>query len=99
MLIFFSMFLYYVMVFLIGYTCANWYYGHPRTGCCRGFSLMNSAHIGSLTFASLLIGIIKLLQLLGSTGYGDNSSMNGNCCVKCCLCCCTCCLGLFNYII
>lgn len=92
MLFFMTAFLYYVMVFLIGYTCAKWFYNHISTGCCRGFSLLNSAHIGSLTFASLLIGILKILQLLGSTVYrGQNAT--GNSCAACCMCWFSCCLG------
>lgn len=28
MIVFMALFLYYVMVFIVAYTCANWYYGN-----------------------------------------------------------------------
>lgn len=64
MIIFMTLFLYYVMVFLIGYCCANWFYGHHNSGICRGFGHINKSHIGSLTFASILVTIVKIIQLL-----------------------------------
>lgn len=69
MIIFFAIFLYYVMVFLVAYMVGKWYYGHRGTGCCSGFGVMNRAHIGSLTFTTLMITIVKIVQYLGLAAY------------------------------
>lgn len=90
MIVFIGIFFYYVMVFLVAYMCANWYYGHQRQGCCIGWKMLNRAHIGSITFATLLITLVKAIQYLGSSAYRRESAA-GNSCSACCLCILSCC--------
>lgn len=92
MIVFFFIFFYYVLVFLIGFVCANWYYGQLYKGCCSGFKLMIIAHIGSLTFVTLLIIIVKFIYYIGVIGY-QQQLRSGNWCAACCLCCLTCCFA------
>jgi len=93
-----AIFFYYVLVFLVGYACAKWYYNYKGIGCCRGVTLLNRAHIGSITFASLSIVFVKILQFLGTTAYKQQSA-TGNSCAALCMCCLSCCLGAIEMII
>lgn len=92
MIVFFAIFMYYVLVFLVAYMVGKWYYGHQHTGCCSGLGALNRAHIGSLTFATLLIGLVKAIQYLGMAAYRRESA-TGNSCAACCLCFLTCCFS------
>lgn len=69
MIVFFIIFIYYAMVFVIAYICANWYYGKQENGCCRGFGLLNRGSIGSITFLSLIFVFIQLIKYLAIGGY------------------------------
>ena len=70
---FYSYFLYYVMVFLIATATALWYYGIEENYFVRGFKNIWNAHIGSLTFASLIVAIVSMLK-----NAADNQNNNQN---------------------
>jgi len=60
-----TIFFYYVLSFLISTACANWYYGLKDTNYwCEGTGRINKYHIGSFTFAALLLTIIKIMKML-----------------------------------
>jgi hypothetical protein len=61
--IFFSYFLYYVMVFLVATSAADWYY-QRGSSFCSGLGRLMGAHIGSLTFASIIVSLVKIVQLI-----------------------------------
>jgi len=60
--VFYSYFLYYVMVFLIGTATALWYFDIKGNFIFKGLSNIFNSHIGSLTFASLLVTIVSMLK-------------------------------------
>jgi hypothetical protein len=60
--LFFTYFFHYVMVFLVSSCVYNWYYQLGKPGVCVGLGHLVSSHLGSLTFASFLITIIKIAQ-------------------------------------
>ena len=61
--IFITEFLFYVEVFLISTSVAYWYYGKSEeNGCWSGTGVLNRYHIGSLTFASMLIIVVKIIK-------------------------------------
>lgn len=60
--IFYSYFLYYVMVFLIATATALWYYGIESNYITTGLKNLWKGHIGSLTFASMIVTIISILK-------------------------------------
>lgn len=50
------------MVFLIATATAFWYYNIEDNYLIKGLKYIYNGHIGSLTFASLMIGIVSLLK-------------------------------------
>lgn len=89
--LFFSFFMYYVIVFLIASAVGQWYY-QRSTGCCAGLGNLFRGHLGSLTFASVLITIIKLFQMALDTAQKESD----NCTVKIVLCCVQCCFSMIE---
>lgn len=78
--IFFTLFLYYMMTLFIGTYVADWFYGRPVV-CCAGFNKI-CRHVGSITLLSLLMPIVKILQLLIRLLLGDPDSNRNKCCVS-----------------
>jgi hypothetical protein len=56
--VFYTYFLYYLMVFLIATAAGLWYYGIDRNYLTTGLKWIWNAHIGSLTFAAIIVAII-----------------------------------------
>jgi hypothetical protein len=75
-------------VFLIASAVAVWYYQVPNKSICAGFGWMFKGHIGSLTFAALVITIIKMLKEKAKKGS------KGNSCVALMRVCCVCLLAI-----
>lgn len=77
-LIFFMFFFYYVMVFLIATACALWFFGMDRNYLTTGLGWITKAHLGSLTFASLLITIITIIKnFIDQKTRRATASLNG----------------------
>ena len=57
--IFYTTFISYVMVFLIATATAFWYFQKDDSYCLKGMKWIITAHIGSFTFASLIITLVK----------------------------------------
>lgn len=72
--IFMTIFLYYVLSFLISTACSLWYYGVPGNYWCLGTGNINKYHIGSLTFGALLLTILKITKMIvrGARSKSDN---------------------------
>lgn len=60
--VFYSYFLYYVMVFLVATATALWYFNIEGNYLFKGLGYIFDAHVGSLTFASMIVTIISLLK-------------------------------------
>lgn len=58
---FFTFFSYYAMVFLVSSAVSIWYYQIDKNMIGSGLKWLIKGHIGSLTFAALIITIIKML--------------------------------------
>ena len=86
--IFYSYFFYYVMVFLIATATAMWYFNLDANYILKGLSYIWSGHIGSLTFASLMVTIVGMLK----SATNNNSNQDQNPCALVCLCIVRCCL-------
>ena len=81
MLAFFAIFFYYVLVYLIASTVANWFYMQSSISVCAGFpSVFN--HLGSFTFASLIITAMKMIRFVVEQETKNSSN------ILCCLCLC-----------
>jgi hypothetical protein len=59
-----TIFLYYVLSFFISTACSLWYYGKDEGYFCTALGRINKNHLGSLTFAALLLAIVRVMQLL-----------------------------------
>jgi hypothetical protein len=62
--IFMSIFLYYVLSFLISTACAFWYYNIEGDYFCTATGRINRYHVGSFTFAALLLTLVRVMQLI-----------------------------------
>jgi hypothetical protein len=62
--IFMGIFFYYVLSFLISTACALWYYGIEGGYFCTATGRINRYHIGSFTFAALLITLVRIMQII-----------------------------------
>lgn len=60
--LFYSYFLHYVMVFLIATATAMWYFNVEGNYILKGLGHIWDAHIGSLTFASMIVSIVGILK-------------------------------------
>ena len=78
---FFGLFFYYVLVYLIASAVGNWFYWNQGTatfsGCASVFN-----HVGSFTFASLIITAMKILRAIVDNGMRSTDNL------MCCLCLC-----------
>jgi len=66
MTIYFSYFLYYLMVFAVSTAVAHWYYQQQRS-ILYGYKTVHK-HVGSLALASIVITIITVLRMLAQQG-------------------------------
>ena len=82
------------MVFLIATATALWYFNIEANYVVKGLKYLWSAHIGSLSFASLLVALISFLK---SAADNNNNSQNG--CAACCLCIVRCCLSFIEELV
>ena len=84
--IFMAIFFYYMLTFLVATACALWFYSKEGNFFTIGTCHLTKYHIGSLTFAALVVAPIKLLKvLLGlKQRYSENACMR---CFQCCLGC------------
>ena len=64
--IFYSVFFYYCSVFLIATACALWYYDIDQNFLCTGIKRIIRYHIGSITYAAVLITIITTLKQMAN---------------------------------
>ena len=60
--IFYSVFLNYCLVFIIATACGMWYYNIDRNYLTTAVSRIIKFHIGSFTFAALLVTIVTMLR-------------------------------------
>jgi hypothetical protein len=79
---FFVFFLYYAMVYLIASAAGDWYFNRQSAGCCTGVGRLTGSHIGSITFASIIISLVKILQAFIDAAARDVDNL----CSACCLC-------------
>lgn len=86
---FMTIFLYYVMVYLMSNCCGFWYYGKPQLGFLDGLRKLNRYHIGSLTFATIIISFVRLLKKITQNCITKQVG-EGNSCFAMCLCCASC---------
>lgn len=93
--LFFNCFLYYVMVYLIANGVADWYYMRGER-CCSGIGRLFSYHLGSITFASLLIPFVKAIQLMLKCCIGDPGQQG---CRACCRPFIDCCVGALQGLV
>jgi hypothetical protein len=93
--IFLTIFFYYVLSFLVSTACAMWYYGNTGNYWCEGTTRINKYHIGSFTFAALLLTLIKMLKLM----LNARNSGSDNACAKFVVCCVNCLLSRIEYMI
>jgi hypothetical protein len=91
---FITAFLYYVTVFLIASAVGQWYY-QRNANCCAGLGNLLCSHLGSLTFASIIITLIKLVQMALDSAQREAD----NCYVKICICCIQCCVSSIEALI
>lgn len=77
-MLFFSFLLFYVMVYLVGNRVADWFYGR-RSGCCVGLGRLFTHHLGTITYAAIVIPFIKLLQLVVWCLVGGPNSTRSAC--------------------
>lgn len=93
--IFFNCLIYYVMVYLIANAVADWYYMRGEK-CFSGVGRMFAYHIGTITFASLLIPFVKVIQLMLKCCIGDPGQGG---CRACCRPCIDCCVGALQGLV
>lgn len=91
---FFMYFLYYVMVFLIATAAGDWYF-QRQGGCWSGVKRLVRGHIGSLTFASSVITIVKVVQAAVDTASRNTE----NACSAICLCMVKCFLNILEGLV
>lgn len=75
------------MVFLIATGCALWYFGQDdKNYLCTGLRWIFGSHLGSLTFASIIITIVTLLKnAVQRQGQQGNCNAYVLCCLLCCI--------------
>jgi hypothetical protein len=76
------------MVFLIATATALWYFKIEGNFIIKGLKNICTAHIGSFTFASMLVAIISMLK-----SAADDNGNDQNGCAVVCLCIVKCCLS------
>jgi hypothetical protein len=86
--VFFTTFSYYIMVFLVASCVAIWYYQSERSMLGSSIRWLVKGHIGSLTFAALVITIIQVMKIMAQKNSGQ-----GNACSEVCRCICICLVG------
>jgi hypothetical protein len=91
---FFTFFSYYVMVFLVASCVAVWYYQSERSMLGSGIRWLMKGHIGSITFAALMITIIKMVKTMVKKKAG-----RGNACGEACRCICICFLTVLEQFV
>lgn len=80
--IFASIFFFYVLVYLISSAVGNWFYEQPSIAAFAGCpSVFN--HIGSFTFAALIITFMRVLRAI--IDHGARTTDNLYCCICLCL--------------
>ena len=79
--VFFSIFVYYLMVYMVASAVAHWIYQRPDFAGTAGCSSI-FYHLGSITFASVTVAFTKILQVFINTEA--NSTINPLACF--CLC-------------
>jgi hypothetical protein len=82
------------MVFLIATATAMWYFNVEGNYILRGLSYVWSGHIGSLTFASIMVTVVGMLK-----SATNNNSQDQNPCAFVCLCIVRCCLSFLEDLI
>ena len=60
--LFYGFFIYYIEVFLIATATAIWYYSMEDNFIVTGFKWIFNSHIGSFTFASLIVAVVAFLR-------------------------------------
>lgn len=95
---FMTIFLYYVMVYLMANCCGFWYYGKPQLGFLQGLLKLNRYHIGSLTFATIIISFVRLFKKLTQNCVTKQVG-EGNSCLAMCLCCASCLITQIEQVI
>ena len=87
--LFYSYFLYYVMVFLIATATAMWYFNIEGNFITKGFKNLWNGHIGSLTFASIIVALISFMK-------SSSNNNNQNSAASCCICIMKCCFSMIE---
>lgn len=93
--IFMTIFLYYILTFLIATACALWYYNIDGGYFCVATGRINRYHIGSFTFAALLLTLVRLLQAI----INSKGEQSENACARCIQCFISCILSQVEYLL
>lgn len=64
MYIFMAIFFNYVLTFLIATSCGLWHYGIEGNYWCEGTGRINRYHVGSITFAAILVVLMRVLSFV-----------------------------------
>lgn len=93
--IFMAIFFYYVLSFLISTACAMWYFNLEENYFCIATSRINRNHIGSFSFAALLLALVRFMQLIINNSGGQSE----NACARCVQCFVSCILRQVEYLL
>lgn len=85
--LFYSFFFQYCTVFLMATAAAFWYYNVSSNFICTGFKRIIANHLGSFTFAALIMAIVS-----SARQNAEDRSRNSQGCMAVCMCCLVCCL-------
>lgn len=87
---FFSYFFQYVMVFLIATAVGLWYFNrNTENYLIKGLSNIVQSHIGSISFASMIVAVVSFLKSAASSKNNDDNgcAVVVQLLVQCCLSC------------
>lgn len=79
------------MVFMIATSAGLWYYGMDDNYITTALKNIYHSHIGSFTFAALLVAIVNSFK---NAADGNGEDMNG--CSMACMCMIRCCLSFLE---
>lgn len=94
LLLFFNIYFYYTSIFLTSYSLAIWFYQkQSMDGFGTPFKHMVRYHLGSITFATLIISIVKFIKFFLFFGQFKNEEGPCGFIGSCFSCFVTCCVG------
>lgn len=94
LLVFFNLYFYYTSIFLTTFSLAIWFYQkEDMDGFGTPFRYMIRYHLGTITFATLIVSIAKFIKFFLLMGQYRNSNGPASYVGSCFACFVTCCLG------